>query len=175
MKRLTSPPVRLDAAWFADCRNRARATLESPPAKTHIVRIEPVGAMIASFCLPLELVQPQNRTHGKTWMLGKLKGECKLVMLAQYRERRTAPLPGRPMVRCIRFSSVEPDKYNDGFKVAVDRLVELKLLVDDKPACVDLHQTWEYAAPKSGFGLIEVFAGDPRQAEQGRLFRAEGT
>lgn len=150
----------IDANWFVERCERANTVLEGPPARPHIVRVAPVGRLIAQFVLPLELVQPQNRTrHAQPWKLAKLKSQCKLVMLAQWGRRRQRPLAGRPMVRCIRFSSVEPDRYNDGFKFAVDRLVELKFLVDDKPSLCDLHQWWEYAAPREGFGLVEVWTG----------------
>jgi hypothetical protein len=122
--------------------------------------VEPVGALVGSFIVPLELCPTTNFTrHGQIWKLAKLKSQCELVMRAQYREHRTVPLPGRPMVRCIRFSSVAPDRYCDSFKIAIDRLVGLKLIKDDKPALCDVHQLWEFAAAKSGFGLIEVFTG----------------
>jgi hypothetical protein len=92
-------------------------------------------------------------------MAASVKSSLQKTMLLQFGRRRNEPLPGRPMVRCIRFSSSEPDRYNDGFKFAVDRLVELRLIADDRPAACDLHQLWEYAPPKQGFGLIEVFTG----------------
>jgi hypothetical protein len=167
MRRLPRPKVRppVDAAWIADALNRADAILAAPPARSHVVRVKPVGALVQRFVLPLELVAPQNRTrHGKPWILGKLKEDVGLLMLRQagFRKQSRA-LPGRPMVRCVRFSSVEPDKYNDGFKFAIDRLCwgpnRLGYLRDDRPADADVHQLWEYAPPKQGFGLVEVFSG----------------
>lgn len=138
---------------------RAFAIMGSPPARDFIVRVEPEGDFVARFVLPLQLVQPQNRTHGKTWLLGKLKSQCLLAMRAQLRERRDEPLPGRPQVLCVRFSSRAPDKYNDGFKCAIDRLRDLKLIVDDAPEMADVHQWWEATKVGEGFGLIEVFSG----------------
>jgi len=136
----------------------SRHILEQPPLG-HVARVEPVGDLVARFLLPLSLVQPQNRTHGKTWMLGKMKAECTVLMRAQLSTRPTSPLFGRPQVLCVRFSTTEPDKYNDGFKVAVDRLKDLGLIVDDSPKCIDLHQWWEKAPRGKGCGLIEVWSG----------------
>lgn len=145
---------------LAECREFARVTLAAPPKKAHIVRVAPVGELVARFILPLEVVKLSNPTRvAQKWMHAKAKQSAMTIMSAQFRERREAPLPGRPFVRCIRFSSNEPDKYADGFKVAVDRLVDLKLIKDDRPSLCDLHQWWEYAPPKKGFGLIEVFTG----------------
>jgi hypothetical protein len=160
VSRHAAERVSIDGDWFIAQRARASTLLSEPPARPHIVRVAPVGRLVAQFALPLELIQPQNRTrHAQPWKLAKLKSQCKLVMVAQWGRRRSEPLPGRPMVRCIRFSSVEPDKYNDGFKIAVDRLVELKFIADDAPSVCDLHQWWEYAPPKNGFGVVEVWTG----------------
>jgi hypothetical protein len=142
-----------------DAIKRADEAWSRPPLREHIERPTPVGQCVMRFALPLALVQPQNRTHGKTWMLGKLKRECLAVMRAQLPARLALPLPGRPQVLCTRFSSVEPDKYNDSFKVAVDRLVDFGILQDDAPKFVDLHQWWEPAPPKCGFAVIEVWSG----------------
>ncbi len=138
---------------------RAAVTLATPPARPHTRRVEPVGDLAYRFVLPLPLVAPQNRTHGKTWMLGKLKAECLAVMRSQLVARPTSPLSGRPQVLCVRFSSRETDAYSDGFKSAIDRLKDLGIIVDDKPRCIDLHQWCEVAKPGEGFGLIEVFTG----------------
>ena len=158
--RAVAQRVSLDPDWFLKNRVRASVLLDAPPKHPHIVRVAPEGAFVTRFALPLELCQPQNRTrHAQPWKLAKLRSQCKLVMVAQWGRRRTEPLTGRPMVRCIRFSSIEPDKYNDGFKIAVDRLVELHFIADDKPALCDLHQWWEYAPPRQGFGIVEVWTG----------------
>lgn len=166
---LPPPRVRLDAAWVADSLNRADAILAAPPARRHLERLKPKGTLVQRFAIPLRLCQPQNRTRlAQKWMLGKLKNELALVMRAQAR-RRTAPLPGRPFVRCIRFSNVEPDKYSDWAKQAVDRLCAptkrrkdgLCFLRDDRPSDVEIHQAWEYARRGEGFVVIDVFTGQP--------------
>lgn len=174
MLDLQLPPV--PATWL----RYARAAFDAPPPLGHIVRPAPVGELVAAFVLPLDLVRPQNRTrHSQAWALAKLKRSVAHTMGFQA-SRREEPLPGRPMVRCCRFSSVEPDKYNDGFKAAIDVLCvapppltrdgklrkhrptgRLGFLVDDSPRHVDLHCWWEPAPPKSGFGLIEVWTGTP--------------
>lgn len=156
----------VDAAWIADALNRADTILAAPPARDHLVRTKPVGFLVQRFVLPLELCLPQNRTrHGSAWMLGKVKEQLGLLMFAQARGGRSKPLDGRPYVRCVRFSSSEPDKYNDGFKAAVDRLTAkrdgLGYLRDDRPSDCEVDQSWEYAPPKQGFGLVEVWTGEP--------------
>ena len=159
-------PARLDAAWIADALNRADAILAAAPSRPHLVRVRPRGALVQSFALPLALCQPQNRTrHGAAWALGKVKRELGLLMFVQAKGRRRAPLPGRPFVRCVRFSTVEPDKYADWAKAAVDRLTSkqdgLGYLRDDRPSDCDVVQAWEYAPPRAGFVLVDVFTGDP--------------
>lgn len=159
---LRAPSVRHDAAWIADCLNRADAVLAAPPAKSHIRRVKPKGQLVARFVLPLELCPTTNFTrHGKPWALAKLKKQIGLLLFIQHRPRK-APLPGRPFVRCIRFSSSAPDAYNDGFKAAIDRLCSgknaLGFLRDDRPSDAEVWQGWEYAAPGRGFGLVEVYA-----------------
>lgn len=157
-------PAAIDKSWFVSALKRADEILAKPPAKRHIIRTPGVGKLVARFVLPLELCQPQNRTrHGQPWALAKIKTDVQLFLMAQAKPRKT-PLDGRPFVRCIRFSSVEPDKYNDGFKFAVDKLCAkpggLSFLRDDRPADCDLHMWWEYSPPKGGFGLIEIYSGD---------------
>jgi hypothetical protein len=160
--------VRYDAAWIADALNRADAILAAPPARSHIERVRPKGALVRRFVLPLRLCQPQNRTRlAQKWALGKLKNELNLVMRAQCRPWKV-PLPGRPFVRCVRFSNTEPDKYSDWAKQAVDRLCQstkrrkdgLGILRDDRPSDVDLHQEWNYVKRGEGFCLVEVFTGE---------------
>lgn len=175
--RLPAPRVRLDAAWFADCRNRARATLESPPARSHVVRVEPVGVLVASFVLPLDLCPTLNAyAQMKPWQRQKLKGPLLLVMHSQLRDRPRAPLSGRPFVRAIRFSSVEVDRDSGWGKLAIDRLTPkhagLGLIEDDRPSKLDLQAWWEPAPPSKGFCVVEVFTGsEPAKEPRARKGR----
>jgi hypothetical protein len=156
------PRARKAAAPFSvrDALSRSNEALARPPLVPHIERPQIYGQCLMRFALPLSVLQPQNRTrHAQPWKLGKMKAECLALMRSQLPTRLELPLPGRPQVLCVRFSSVEPDKYNDGFKIAVDCLVKLGLLVDDAPRFVDLHQWWEPAPPKLGFGVVEVWSG----------------
>ncbi|HEU4427990.1 MAG TPA: hypothetical protein VFT98_04505 [Myxococcota bacterium] len=145
------------------------STLARPPKRSTIVRVAGVGRCVVRFVLPLELCLPTNRVAragfaSSKWKLAKLKQDCFLAMLLQA-GRADYPLRGRPMVRCVRFSSVEPDRYNDGFKVAIDRLRAkpggLGYIVDDSPKHAQVEQWWEYAPPGSGCGLVEVWTGAP--------------
>lgn len=171
-------PYRLDAAWVADSLNRADAILAAAPRRAHQVRVRPRGTLVQRFVLPLDLCPPQNRTRqGQAWRLAKVKRDLLLVMLVQAGSRRAAPLPGRPFVRCVRFSAVEPDRFADWAKMPVDRLVQSKrtakrsrdglgYLVDDRPSCAEVVQSWEYAPKGAGFALIEVWTGDSRAHDQ---------
>ena len=160
-----SAKPRLDAAWVADKRNRASAILAAPPAKAHIVRTEPVGFLVARFVLPLELCVPLNRfAELQGYARKRIKGTAALLMLMQRGfERAPQPLSGRPMVRAVRFSSVEVDRDSGWCKVPVDRLTAahggLGLIEDDKPSKLDLACWWEPALPKAGFVLIELYTG----------------
>jgi hypothetical protein len=144
-----------------DALSRSLLAMDQPPLAAHIERPKPEGQCLMRFALPLSLLPTGNAMrHGQPWKLAKLKSQCLSLMRAQLPTRLELPLPGRPQVLCVRFSSVEPDKYNDGFKVAVDCLVKMGLLVDDAPRFVDLHQWWEPMAPKAGFGVVEVWSGE---------------
>ncbi len=156
-----SKPRRAVAPFsIKDALQRSLLVFEKPPLLAHIERPKAVGQCLMRFALPLSVLPTGNAMrHGKPWALAKLKRQCAALMMAQLLKTLTLPLPGRPQVICCRFSSVEPDKYNDGFKVAVDCLVKFGLLIDDAPKYVDLHQYWEPSAPKCGFGIVEVWSG----------------
>ena len=68
------------------------------------------------------------------------------------------------MLRCIRFSSIEPDTYSDGFKMAIDRLMlgkeRLGYLRDDRPSDCEIVQCWEFVPPGQGFAVIEIWTGE---------------
>lgn len=148
---------------------QADALLAAPPPLARIVRPEPCGAVLARAVLPLDLCQPQNRTrHGQSWALAKIKSQVAHALLAQIGRLRE-PLPGRPQVLCVRFSSVEPDAYSDWAKHAVDSLCvpkgrarnRLGWLCDDSPGAIDLHQWWEPAPAGQGFVYIRILEGKP--------------
>lgn len=169
-QRPKRPPPRFS---IADCMAFASAALLVPPARPHIVRAAPVGKAIWQCVLPLEFCPPINVFKDQpVWMRTKNRRRCRQMMLAQHgihcQEvlRRTEPLPGRPMVRAIRFSSVECDAHNGWTKIPIDRLTGkhggLGFLVDDRPTCVDLHPWWEPAPRGRGFCLIEVWSGETK-------------
>ena len=150
---------------ISDCLKRASVTLSLPPTRPHIQRTRGEGELVARFALPLELCPTTNRTrHRQAWMLGKLKKDCFTQMWAQNGGRvRVYPLPGRPMVRAIRFSATEPDAYSDWAKIPIDRLCVrnkgLGFLRDDRPKDLNLFQWWEPAPRGEGFAYIEVWTG----------------
>lgn len=142
--------------------------LSVPPALPHIVRPERRGLVVARFALPLDLCKPQNsKRREPAWKSAKHRKAVASAMFLQCRPR-SVPLPGRPQVLAIRFSSVEPDRFADWAKVPIDVLQiktakcktgRLGIIVDDSPRHCDVHQWWEPAKPKQGFVYIEVRTG----------------
>jgi hypothetical protein len=161
----------------ADALARAAQILAAPPAKPHIVRQAAEGDLVARFALPLELCVPQNRkANVAAWRKAARTRDSILRSYAlQLRGKLpNEPLGGRPIVECVRFSSVEGDAFQDSFKTPVDclcpsrlriyqgrqkRIAGLGLIVDDRPACVDLRQRWEYAPRGEGFCIVSVYSG----------------
>ena len=156
---------------------RADQILRDPPARRHIVRVKPAGELVKRFALPLELCEPQNRRRfAPVWAMAN-KREAILQMLAtqlrhQLPER---PLPGRPIVECVRFSSRAADAFADSFKLAIDCLCPRRirkhkgvprlipgvgLIADDRPEICDVRQRWEYVKPGEGFCVISVWSGE---------------
>ncbi len=161
---MKAPPF----AWLFNAHEvlaMATDVLSRPPAKPHIVRVPGQGRLLRRFALPLELCPTTNSTrHAPVWMLAKTKTDIWTVMITQTQGRtRNAPLPGRPMLRCIRFSSHEPDAYGDGFKMAIDRLMvgekRLGYLRDDRPSDCHIVQWWEKAPKRKGFAVLEIWTG----------------
>ncbi len=186
--KTTKPPFDADAA-----RRFAEEALRCPPRAPHVTRPDRSGQLVASFVLPLDCAQPQNRTrHGQAWALERIKSKVKARM-RQQQAPRSEPLPGRPRVLCCRFSSVRPDRYADGFKAAIDVLCaapppltrdgklrkhmptgRLGFLRDDSDAHADVVQWWEPAPPGRGFGLIEVWTEAHRKGWVARRDRVLG-
>lgn len=158
------------AVWLA------RRALQRPVAKQHIERHDGHGVLIAYFALPLTVAPPMNRHREiEPWALEKLKKSClqrmQVQLILQRRETPAAlqaagvstPLPGRPQVRAIRFSSVEPDKNSAWSKIIVDRLTGkhggLGLIQDDKPELLEERDWWEPCAAGEGFVYLELWSG----------------
>src|ERR1700678_4024779 len=166
---------------------RARATLTAPPTQTHILRPEPAGELVGTWALPLELCPTLNAlAEMPSWARQQVKKNALALMLAQSGGRcAPGPLPGRPMVRALRLSSVEPDRDSGWPKVPVDRLcigkrkkpthlrpevwralasrvppVGLGWLRDDRPSALDLRAWWEPAPPGQGLVYLELWTGE---------------
>jgi hypothetical protein len=148
----------------------ADQALSARPAKPWIRRPVPAGSRVARFVLPLELCQPTNRTGrlaaAQPWRRARDKAAVWLAMRAQCLPW-DAPLPGRPQVLCVRFTSVPTDAYSDWAKSAVDVLTARKegsprrlgIIVDDRPSAADVVQWCEPAPGGKRFCLIEVRSG----------------
>lgn len=148
--------------WYAD------AALSCPPARAHIQRVDGDGQRVAKFVVPLELcltsnVRMQSGKASQGRILGKLKKDCYMFMLAQHGRIERKPLAGRPLVRCIRFSSSEPDRTSDWSKNPVDRLCAVKnglgIIRDDAPRFARIECWWEPAPAGRGFVFLDVWTG----------------
>ena len=116
--------------------------------------------------LPLDLCPPSNRTrHTQRWQHAAEKEALWKAMASQVLPRRAA-LVGRPIVHCVRHSSVQPDRWSDWAKRPVDMLCcprgrarthRLGYLVDDSPKHAEVVQEWVYAPPGDGRVVIEVW------------------
>jgi hypothetical protein len=145
--------------------------LSRPPEWPWVVRVDGRGELLYRFALPLRLLETQNRTrHAPVWLGPAKRRECYRAIVVQLRTLRFhKPLPGRPMVRAIRFSCSPTDAYSDWCKLAIDRLClprgrglkdRLGLLVDDSPKHIDLHQWGERGPRGEGFGVVEIWSGE---------------
>lgn len=152
---------------------RADAVLAGEPAGV-LPRVAPRGVLVHRFVFPLELCSPENRhSHGRNWAHAARKDNLWAVMVRQHPHVRSSPLPGRPMVRQVRFSNSEPDVPGEGFKTAIDFLCVprppksaggrfkrgLGFLVDDAPRYIERVAWWERVAPTKGFALLEIWSG----------------
>jgi hypothetical protein len=161
--KVPSPPFNAAEALAA-----ADAVLKLPPENPiKSRRVAPVGALVRRFALPIDLCPTTNSTrHQPGWALAKMKTNLFVVLLKQVRGTiRPTPLRGRPMIRCIRFSSRAPDRHSDWAKMAIDRLLvgekRLGYLVDDDETHADIHMSWEKSPLKSkGFCILEIYTGE---------------
>lgn len=156
--RKPDPPFNVAAALA-----RADLVLSLPPEHARIERRAGVGALVVRFVLPLRLCPGTNAyAELERWQRDKLK-EAALVTMRAQQYRRPAPLPGRPMVRCVRFSVRAPDRESGWCKVPVDRLTTkhggLGFISDDRDEAIDLRVWWEPVAPGRGLVLVEVWTG----------------
>jgi hypothetical protein len=159
-RKAARPFTPAESLAFAD------SVLASPPKFDHIERRAGIGRCVARWVLPLHLCPGVNvLAEMPNWKRAKIKEAALGLMWAQSGGKRAAePLAGRPIVRCVRFSSVEPDDNNSHSKVPVDRLTVknggLGHLVDDKPRNMRLATWWEPAPPGNGCVLVEVWTGE---------------
>ena len=141
--------------------------LSQPPHAKHVMRIEPKGHCKFRCVLPLELCPTTNKTrHTSRWSHNQRMVRLRNLMSAQALacgwHVSFGPLPGRPQVICIRFSTRRPDRFGDWAKEPVDLLTSknngLNFIRDDSDLHCDLYQTWEPSG-KRGVGccLIEVW------------------
>lgn len=161
--------------------------------RPYAMRVTGRGELVAQFFLPLDLAQPRNRTRGcrQAWQWTTEREQVFMAMMVQWRASACTavqlPIEGRPLVRCIRYSSVEPDSTAGWAKVPVDclqpsgtrtvsktvtgpfgRKVKLSrqvryhglgIIQSDSPRQTDVVESWEPAKRGEGFAVIEVWTG----------------
>lgn len=127
------------------------------------------GQHVATFVIPLDMCKRQDaRLKNLGWKAAKDKRELTGYLRSQMRPRAEC-LTGRPYVLCVRFSSVEPDKYSDWAKLAVDCICapnkrspsRLNIIRDDAPKFAEIDQRWVEAKPGEGFCVVEIWTGEP--------------
>jgi hypothetical protein len=149
--------------------------LSVPPPAAWIVRPEPRGRLVARFVLPLSLCRNRNAATVPGWQRAKDRAAILSLLKAQLRTQaywrtRALPLPGRPFLRAIRFSSVESDPSSDGAKVPIDclcpsrkragKVIEgLGLIAGDRGSQLERDEHYEPAPPGKGCLLIELWDG----------------
>jgi hypothetical protein len=154
----------------------ADAVLAQPPKRPHTERYPGKGRLLLRFALPLGMAQPLNRSRkAPTWKAHdereRLLNEMERQLARQARILVwPAPLPGRPMLRAIRFSAGESDVTACWFKVATDvllvprmrkgkRVPALNVLRDDRPSMLELRHWTEPAPPNRGGAMVEIWTG----------------
>ena len=170
---------RVPFSWWRIAVGFAQEKLARPVVHPLTRRHPPVGDVVARFAIPLALCPTTNDTRERpSWWHKKHRDELFTVMAPQFltaRLVRGKALPGRPQVRCVRFSSVPTDPCADWAKTAVDRLIlplyvtrkgkrvdckRFGILADDTLEAVDEYQWWEPAPPGEGCAYIEIRTGE---------------
>lgn len=159
-----------------------------PHSVERIRRFEACGRPISIFVFPLDELKPRDRVRKeKAWQAKSDREKVLRRMRLQFvrSESMVLPLPGRPIVRCIRYSSVEPDSTAGWGKVAVDCLQPsgvrtvtktvkhphghdvklsrkvpyegLGIIRNDRPAECEVVEWWEPAKRGDGFCVVEVW------------------
>lgn len=160
-------PLRAEFLAYADA--TLAASHHKPDAECE--RVAGIGELVWRCVVPLELCKRVNASDKEpAWAAGKRKRNLYTVMRTQHGRPRAEPLPGRPLVRCVRFSSVEPDQGAGWEKAVIDVLTMpwrtakrehrgLGLIREDRRECVQRAIWWEYAPKGRGFVLCEVWTG----------------
>ena len=188
---MKSPPIDMAKARMqhVDAQSRPHPLEGSRP---YPIRAEARGLLVAQLFLSLDVAQPRNRSRGsrQPWQGALERTRALTALSAQWRSgsERVFPLAGRPLVRCIRYSSSEPDTtagwskvpvdclqpsgvrnvsktvtHPYGHKVQVSRQVPyrgLGIISSDSPRVTDVVEWWEPAKRGEGFVVIEVWTGE---------------
>lgn len=115
---------------------------------------------IAVFQLELEQAPLLNTFMFWHWTKRmRLSKQLAVIILAQI-GRRKEPLPGRPKLWAIRYSTQKPDQDNAGTKLWLDQLVKLGWLKDDSPDHVEIVTEWCKARRGEGRVVVQLFSDE---------------
>ena len=146
----------------------AESVLARPPRESWVKRPVLRGDRVAVFHLPLDLCPTRNAGRREHWSARKRLRDRVLAHLRmqwahcqpEFAGAASRPLPGRPQLVAIRFSSVPVDADAGFAKTAIDCLTPnaggIGLIEDDSPRHVERCEWWEYAPRGKGFVLLEV-------------------
>lgn len=157
---MTYVPPRQLVEWLTACREIAAP-------------VERVGPLVWDCVVPAEWCPPGNTRDGLHWSTAhRLRERVRDVMRRQGGELRglTLPLPGRPVVVCVRYTPHRTDPRSNWDKFPVDMLQPQKVVVtrkgvrrsgllgviaDDSGEHIDLRAWWERS--KLGVVYVRVF------------------
>lgn len=177
--------------WHSEAQSRPHPMQEGRRVR---IRADASGMLVAQFFFPLAMLKPRDRLRKEQDWQAKRDRDAVLNWMSVMRgcgvmmHRDLLPLTGcRPLVRCIRYSTTEPDSTAGWGKVAVDcmqppgirtytlsmkhpsgfvmkrkvkaRYGGLAIISSDSPRETDVVEWWEPAPRKKGFCVIEVWTG----------------
>lgn len=135
---------------------KARQTLAS--RSRFIQRALPEGSLVARFVFATDWCPRYNELLKKHFGTKSTLG-AKVRRALTSQGCPSGPLPGRPLVRFVRFSTIRPDRDSSWTKVPLDELVNAKLIKNDDELSIDLRAWWEPAPRNRQCVYVDIWTG----------------